>query len=109
MILSWQKNFHDLYLETRSQFDPHVIEWISKKEDYITASPQSHSFLKHDFQGIRRYKSGKLRILYVLSTESKQIWKEEPKTPGILFLYVDLRSDETYSEAVKAFKKHKIL
>lgn len=106
---SWEKKFHELYLQSKCEFDPRVIEWISSKEDYICASPQSHPLLKHDFPGIRRYKSGKLRILYTLSTESQQYWKEIPQNPQILFLYVDLRSDETYIEALKALRKHDIL
>ena len=109
MTQTWQKRFHPLYLQVKSEFDPHVIEWITKKEDYICASPQSNPLLKHDFPGIRRYKTGKLRILYALSTEAAQYWEKKPETPELMLLYVDLRSDDTYKDALKALRKHSIL
>ena len=109
MTQIWQKKFNLLYLQVKFEFDPHVIEWITKKEDYICASPLSHPFLKHDFPGIRRYKTGKLRILCALSTESARYWEKESEVPELMLLYVDLRSDDTYKEALKALRKHSIL
>lgn len=111
MTLSWQTKYHPLYSQLKSQFDPHVIELITNKENLICRSPQSHSLLKYDFSGakIRRYKSGKLRILYALSTEANSLWDDQPQIPEIIFLYVDLRKDETYSDALKALRRHDIL
>lgn len=109
MTSIWQKKYHPLYDQVKSQFDRNVIEYITKKEDYICAAPLSNSLLKYDFPGIRRYKSGKFRILYILSTESEKYWSQKPPQAEILFLYVDLRSDDTYKEALKALRKHDIL
>lgn len=109
MTQSWQKKYHSLYEEAKAEHDHHVIEWISKKEEYIALAPLSHPLLKHDFPDIRRYKSGKIRILYALSTEKPELWETPPASPEILFLFVDLRSDETYSQALKLLRKHQIL
>ena len=108
-MTSWQKNYHSLYLKLKSNFDSHVIQWISEKEEIIASTPLSFPSLKHELTGIRRFKSGKLRILYVLSTERKDYWKVLPQNPEILYLYLDLRKEETYTEALKLLRRHKIL
>ena len=109
MTTGWKKKYHELYLQIKSELDSHVIEWVTNKEEIILASPLNYPSLKHKFSRVRRYKSGKLRILYVLSTEFPECWEENPQEPEILFLYVDLRKDETYSEALKMLRKHRIL
>lgn len=105
----WEKRYHSLYLELRTQHDPRVVQWISEKEEIVASSPFSHPLLKHDLQGIRRFKSGKLRIFYAISTEKADFWQAPPQNQEILFLYVDLRKDETYTEALKFLRKHRIL
>lgn len=110
MTQSFQKKYHKLYQDAKAEHDPHVIEWISKKEDIVASAPFSFSMLKHDFPNIRRFKGGgKIRIFYALSTEKPELWETPPQSPEILFLYVDLRSDETYTEALKLLRKHQIL
>ncbi|MCK4947820.1 MAG: hypothetical protein KAQ99_01145 [Candidatus Aureabacteria bacterium] len=109
MIQTWQKKYHPLYNTLKYSFDKYVIEFIAKKEGYIASAPLSHSLLKHDFPGIRRYKSGKFRILFALSIEASRYWPSLPENPEILFLYVDLRKDDTYKEALKLLRKHALL
>lgn len=109
MMKPWRKRYHELYLKLRSEFDSHVIRWIAEKEEIIVSAPCSFGFLKHELSGIRKFKSGKLRILYVLSEEKPDIWGEPPKEPEIMFLYVDLRKDETYKEALKLLRKHGVV
>lgn len=58
---------------------------------------------------IRRYKTGKLRILYAISTESPELFVPPISEKEIIFLYVDLRSDNTYKEAYKLLKKEGLL
>lgn len=106
---SWRKSYHELYLQLKSKYDPRVIQWITTKEEIIASAPLSFGFLKHELTGIRRYKSGKLRIFYALSTEKVDLWSTAPKEPEILFLYVDLRKEETYKEALKLLRKHQIV
>jgi hypothetical protein len=107
----WQKRYHQLYSQSKSQFDSHVIELITAKENFICDSPYTNPLLKYDFSGasIRRYKSGKIRILYALSVEAVNLWDGKPEAPEVIFLYVDLRRDETYSEALKALRRHDVL
>ncbi|RJQ26672.1 MAG: hypothetical protein C4589_09525 [Peptococcaceae bacterium] len=93
----------------KSNFDPRVIQWITGKEEIIASVPFSFAFLGHELSGIRKFKSGKLRILYVLSEEKPDIWNTPPEKPEIMFLYVDLRKDETYKEALKFLRKHGIV
>jgi len=109
MMKSWQKSYHKLYLESKSNFDSQVIQWITGKEEIIISAPFSFGFLSHELSGIRKFKSGKLRILYILSIEKLDIWDVPPKEPEIMFLYVDLRKDETYKEALKLLRKHGII
>lgn len=106
---AWQKNYHKLYLELKNEYDPHVIQWISGKEDVISSAPFAHGILGHQLSGIRRYKGGKLRILYVLSTEKPSLWDSSPPEQELLFLYVDLRCDDTYKEALSLLRKHQII
>lgn len=109
-MTTWQKNYHPLYQEIKSQFDSHLIELISQKEAIIASSPLAHPHLKHKLNRVRRYKSGsKIRIIYVLSTERPELWESIPDNPEILFLYVELRSDETYDNALKYLRKHRLL
>ena len=109
MMRPWRKRYHELYLKLRSEFDSHVIQWIAEKEEIIVSAPLSFGFLKHELSGVRKFKSGKLRILYVLSEEKPDIWDVPPEEPEIMFLYVDLRRDETYIEALKLLRKHGIV
>ena len=109
MLTTWQKRYHDLYAQLKEEHDPYVIQLISKKEEIILAAPYSYALLKHDFPDIRRFKSGKVRILYALSTEAERFWPEKPATPEIIFLYVDLRNDETYTTALKLLRKHNLV
>lgn len=105
----WHKRYHPLYEKLKSGYDPRVVEWISEKEERIVAAPFSFPSLRHRLSKVRRFKSGKLRILYVLSTEREQFWESPPHAQEILFLYVDLRSEETYTEALKLLRKHRVL
>lgn len=109
MTKPWEKNYHRCYLSLRDRFDPRVIQWISEKEEIIISAPLSFPFLRHNLAGIRKYKAGKLRILYALSTEKADIWETVPDEPEVMFLYVDLRSDETYKEALKLLRKYGIV
>ncbi len=105
----WKKRYHSLYLNAKSEFDPHIIEWIAGKEDIVCASPYSYPLLKHDFKAIRRFKSGKVRIFYVLSKEKGELWDVVPNAPEVLFVYVELRRDETYANVLKALRRNDIL
>ena len=107
-MTSWQKKYHELYLSCKTTFDPHVVRWITEKEAIIAAVPLANPFLKYELSGIRKYKGGKLRILYALSTEKQELWDCLPESCEILFLYVDLRSDDTYKDALKLLRKHTI-
>lgn len=109
MMKSWRKSYHKLYTHLKFQFDPRVIQWISEKEEIIISSPFSFGFLGYELAGIRKYKGGKLRILYTLSTEKADIWETVPGEPEAMFIYVDLRSDETYKDALKLLRKHGVL
>lgn len=100
-----QKSYHNLYLQQKQKFDSHVIEWVRSKEDIIVSSPLSNPLMKHDFSGIRRFKSGKLRILYAISTEKPDLWNTPPLLLEVMFLYVDMRHDETYTQAYTLLKK----
>jgi mRNA-degrading endonuclease RelE of RelBE toxin-antitoxin system len=106
---SCQKRYFPVYLQLKEEFDPKVREWINNKEDLISSAPLANPSLKHTLHGIRRFKSGKLRILYALSSEKPEIWSDEPTELEIMFLYVDLRSEETYSEALRLLKKEGLL
>ena len=75
----------------------------------IAAAPLANPFLKYELSGIRKYKGGKLRILYALSTERQELWGGPLQEEEILFLYVDLRSDDTYKEALKHLRKHNLV
>jgi len=104
-----QKRYSQIYLQLKEEFDPKVKEWINNKEDLIASAPLANPPLKHHLHGIRRYKSGKLRILYALSTEKSELWGDKPTELEIMFLHVDLRSEETYSEALRLLKKQGLL
>lgn len=71
----------------------------------IISSPFSFPLLKHISYKVRRFKGGKIRILYALSTEAPTFWDTPPKLPEIMFLFIDLRSEETYNDALKILKK----
>ncbi|MBF0538598.1 MAG: hypothetical protein HQL03_10145 [Nitrospirae bacterium] len=79
-----------------------MIEAINNKEELILSHPTAHPLLRHKLKGIRRYKSGRIRIFYALSTEQPYIWESKPEKPPeepeIMFLYVDLRNDDTYKD-----------
>lgn len=106
---SCKKRYSDVYLKLKNEFDPNVREWITNKEELITSAPLSNPPLKHQLHGIRRYKSGKLRILYALSTEKAELWADAPLELEVMFLYVDLKSEETYTDAFKLLKKRGLL
>lgn len=106
---SCQKRYSHVYLQLKDEFDPKVREWINNKEDLIASAPLANPLLKHTLHGIRRYKSGKLRILYTLSTEKPDLWSDKPSELEVMFMYVDLRSEETYSEALNFLKKQGLL
>ena len=78
---------------------------ISSKEEIIISSPFSFPLLKHIPYKVHRFKGGKIRILYALSPEAPIFWDSLPGLPEIIFLFVDLRSDETYNDALKILKK----
>lgn len=107
---SYLKRYHDIYQQQKEKFDPRVIEWIDTKEEFVITSPYTNPILKHNFSKIRRYKSGKLRILYAISNERPDLFIP-PATNNIemIFLYVGLRSDETYKEAYKLLRKEGLL
>ncbi len=115
MMSSCQKKYHSIYLKQKEKFDARVIEWIDTKEEIIITTPNTNPFLKHEFSRIkiRRYKSGKLRILYAISTECPDPDLFDPPPSNdikeVIFLYVDLRSDNTYKEASKLLKRGKFL
>ena len=71
----------------------------------IISSPFSFPLLKHIPYKVHRFKGGKIRILYALSPEAPIFWDSLPGLPEIIFLFVDLRSDETYNDALKILKK----
>jgi hypothetical protein len=102
---SWGRNYHESYLQQKSQFDPRVFQLISTKEEIIISSPFSSPLLKHIPYKVHRFKGGKIRILYALSTEAPSFWDSPPESPEIMFLFADLRSDETYNDALKILKK----
>lgn len=106
--ISWQKRYQESYLQLKNEFDVHVAQWISEKEEIIASAPLANPLLKYDLPGIRRYKSGKLRILYALSAEKPDAWEQPPTSNEIIFLFVDLRKDETYKEALKLLRSQKI-
>lgn len=108
-MIIWQKRYHELYQHLKAEFDPHVIQWITDKEDIVVNSPYSFPMLRHGLAGIRRFKSSKLRLLYTLSTEKLDNWSTIPDNPEIMFLYLDLRDDETYKEALKLLQKHGVV
>jgi len=95
-----------IYHELKDEFDPHVRQGIATKENIIVEAPYSSPMLKHELNGIRRFKSGKIRILYALSTEKPIFWESPPTPPEVIFLYVDMRKDETYKEAYKCLNKY---
>ncbi len=105
----WQISYHETYLKSKNEFDPHLIQWIDSKERIIQTSPISHPFLKKPLFKIRKFRSGKLRILYALSTERPELWKDNPPDKGVILLFCDLRTEETYDEVLKEFKKHGIV
>lgn len=110
MMDSCLKRYHDIYQQQKEKFDARVIEWIDTKEEIIIISPNTNPILKHKFSKIRRYKSGKLRILYAISTERPDLFTPPASnTIEVIFLYVGLRSDETYKEAYILLRKEGLL
>lgn len=113
--MALKKNYHKLYLSKRDELDKNVINLVVKKEEIICSAPYNNPLLKYTLSGIRRYKSGKIRILYVLSDDKKwhKLWIEAcgnvPENLEILFLFVDLRSDDTYKGALKFLRRNNIL
>ncbi|KWT84132.1 hypothetical protein ASN18_2060 [Candidatus Magnetominusculus xianensis] len=110
-MIPLKKNYSEHYKILKSEFPPKLIDLISAKEDIIVSSPivsspTTNPLLKHQSKNIRRFKSGKLRILYALSVESADLWGCEPSDPEIMFLYVGLRNNNTYDDAYKYLSSH---
>lgn len=101
-----KKNYSEDYKRLKSEFPIKLIESISSKEEIILSSPTTNPLLKHQSINVRRFKSGKIRILYALSTEYADLWQSEPPTPEIMFLYVGLRNNKTYDDAFKYLFSH---
>ncbi|MEO5360826.1 MAG: hypothetical protein H7843_10335 [Nitrospirota bacterium] len=101
-----KKNYSEHYKILKSEFPPKLIDLISAKEEIIVSSPTTNPLLKQQSKNIRRFKSGKLRILYALSVESADLWGCEPSDPEIMFLYVGLRNNNTYDDAYKYLSSH---
>lgn len=105
----WLQRYSKTYLQARECFDRYVQRLISQKEVQILENPYAHPLLKSPFLGVRRYKGGKLRIYYTLSTENPSAWHvlygQTPQTNELIFLYVDMRSDDTYTELYKELKR----
>ena len=101
--------YHELYRKCFDDFDSHVRNKIFEKEQIILAEPFQPPFLKHDLQGIRRFKSGKIRISYALSKEKPELWgNEPPEELEIYFLFVGIREDKSYKIAYNLLKKEGI-
>ena len=105
MITTWRKRFHDLYLKLKNEFDRRFIDSIEQKERIIQNVPLKFPYLKGTSIPIRKFKSGKIRILYALSTEAPELWEESPKQPEIMFIFVGLRTDKMYKDAFKLLKR----
>lgn len=105
---NWKKIYHPFYQELRDSNDPYIIEWIILKENIIAENPKVYGMLGHKLQGIRKYKTGKLRILFVLLNEHP-ISKEFLRNGEILFLYAGLRKKDTYIEAERYLEKRRII
>jgi|GEM_PF-2783458 len=105
MTTTWQKRYHDSYLELKNEFDPRLIDRIEQKEQIIQNAPFKFRPLKGMPIPIRKYKAGKIRILYALSTEAPELWEESPKQPEIMFIFVGLRTDKMYKDAIKLLNK----
>jgi len=105
MTTTWQKRYHDSYLESKNEIDPRLIDRIEQKEQIIQNVPLKFPYLKGTSIRIRKFKSGKIRILYALSTEAPELWEETPKQPEIMFIFVGLRSDKMYEDAFKLLNK----
>ena len=105
------KRYSPLYLQLKNSFDSHLQTYISQKEELILASPFSCDFLTKPFSPykIRRFKSGKVRILYVIYKESPGFWQDLNMQAQcdneILFLFVGLRNSKTYELAYKLLKR----
>lgn len=104
-MTSWKKSYSEFYLKLKEPFSPRLTALINTKEDIIVASPLSNPLMKHELYGIRRFKAGKLRILYALSTERVDLWENKISTTEIRFLYVGLRDNDTYNEAFRNIRK----
>lgn len=107
------KRYLQVYLSAREELDRKTQELIIQKEILIEQSPTSHEFLKKPLEKIRKFKAGKIRIYYALSTERPDLWERiygsPPQEPEILFLYVALRDDKTYSELYKVLIRQGLL
>lgn len=105
----WLPRYSKTYLQARECLDKYVQRLISQKEELILKNPHAYPLLKSPFLGVRRYKGGKLMIYYTLSTENPTAWQvlygQAPQTDEVLFLYVDMRSDDTYTELYRELKR----
>lgn len=97
----WKKRYSESYQKLKAAFPSRFVELINAKEEIIVSSPTTNPFLKHKFINIRRYKAGKIRIIYCLSTERIDMWENEPAEPEVMFIYVRLKSNNTYDDAYK--------
>ncbi len=105
----WKKTYHDSYRECLKKHDFRVSQYITSKEDIVASHPVAYSYLGNKLRNIRKFKSGKLRILYALSTELPSLWEHSPQENEILFLYIGFRDERTYMIAEKLLKKHNVI
>ena len=109
---TWKISYHEEYLKDKQEFDSHVIQLIEQKEIFIQTFPLSNPPLKYkpySERFIRKYKSGKIRIFYILSTERPDLWKVIPQENEIRFLLIKIRGDDTYEDAKKMLKREEII
>lgn len=105
-----QCRYHSLYQECLKDLDPYLKDRITEKEFIIKTDPVRWPPLKGIGSIIRRFRSGKIRILYAISSETPDLWGEEtPAVREIYFLYVGLRGDKFYDVATKILQKENII
>ena len=105
---SWRRIYHPAYLKLRSDYDSRTRAWIEVKEDLVCANPLAWPPLKGT-GFIRRYKGGKLRILYALSTERPDLWEDPPEGSELAFLHFDMRDERTYKEALTFLRRNRLI
>lgn len=107
--MAFQKSYHPLYVQLLNDLDYAVIGNVQKKEDQIAGSPLSYPHLKHNLNLFRYYNNNRIRIIFTLYDECPHLWTNPPLVDEVLFLFVDLRSKDTYKEAYQVLRSNNII